>query len=139
MKDLRFILARLSKISLVVLMQIVVMFVVSTCPAIAAKDPVPSELPVKDTVTMIDLGAKTCIPCKLMAPILKELKEEYKGRASIFFIDVWDDKSQGKRFGVHSIPTQIFYDKHGKEVYRHTGFFSKEKIKNKLDKLIETK
>ena len=120
-------------------MQIGAMLVVSTYPAIAVEDPVPSELPVKDTVTMIDLGAKTCIPCKLMAPILEELKEEYRGRASIIFIDVWDDKSQGKRFGVYSIPTQIFYDKHGKEVYRHTGFFSKEKIKNRLDKLIETK
>lgn len=120
-------------------MQIGVMLVVSTYPAIAVEDPVHSELPVKDTVTMIDLGAKTCIPCKLMAPILEELKEEYRGRASIIFIDVWDDKSQGKRFGVHSIPTQIFYDKHGKEMYRHTGFLSKEKIKNRLDILIETK
>jgi len=85
------------------------------------------------------LGAKTCIPCKMMAPILEELNEEYRGRAAVIFIDVWENKSQGKRFGVLSIPTQIFYDKHGTEVYRHTGFLSKEKIKKRLDMLLESK
>jgi len=95
------------------------------------------EIPVKDTVTMVDLGAKTCIPCKLMAPILEELKVEYKDRAAVLFIDVWEDKSQARRFGVLSIPTQIFFDKHGKEIYRHTGFMEKKKIKEWLDKLIE--
>ncbi|HOP14810.1 MAG TPA: thioredoxin family protein, partial [Lentimicrobium sp.] len=39
-------------------------------------------------VTMIDLGADKCIPCKMMAPILEELKKEYAGRADIIFIDV---------------------------------------------------
>ena len=86
---------------------------------------------------MVDLGAKTCIPCKMMAPILEELKVEYDGRAAVIFIDVWEDKSQGKRFGIQSIPTQIFYDKHGNEVYRHQGFYSKKGIKKWLDTLIE--
>lgn len=95
------------------------------------------DLPVKDTVTMVDLGAKTCIPCKMMAPILEELKTEYKGRAEVIFLDVWEDPSHGKRFGILSIPTQIFFDKHGKEAYRHTGFMDKEKIKKWLDTLLE--
>lgn len=99
----------------------------------AANEPV---IPVKDTVTMVDLGAKSCIPCKMMAPILEELKAEYQGRAEVIFIDVWEDPGQGKRFGIRSIPTQIFYDKHGKEVYRHTGFLDKEKIKERLDTLL---
>jgi len=102
----------------------------------AANEPV---IPVKDTVTMVDLGAKTCIPCKMMAPILEELKTEYQGKAEVIFIDVWEDPSQGKRFGVMSIPTQIFYDRHGKEAYRHTGFMDKEKIKKWLDMLLERK
>ena len=93
-------------------------------------------VPVKDTVTMVDLGAKTCIPCKMMAPILEELKAEYKGQAEVIFIDVWEEPGQGKRFGILSIPTQIFYDKHGKETYRHTGFMDKEKIKKRLDTLL---
>ena len=94
-------------------------------------------VPVKDTVTMVDLGAKTCIPCKMMAPILEELKAEYQGRAEVIFIDVWQDPSQGKRFGILSIPTQIFFDKHGKETYRHTGFMDKEKIKEQLEMLLK--
>jgi len=96
-------------------------------------------VPVKDTVTMVDLGAKSCIPCKMMAPILEELKAEYEGRAAVIFIDVWKDRSQGLRFGVQAIPTQIFYDKHGKEVYRHVGFMDKKQIKELLDMLLEGK
>lgn len=95
------------------------------------------DIPVKDTVTMVDLGAKSCIPCKMMAPILEELKVEYQGRAAIIFIDVLEDPSQGKRFGVMSIPTQIFYDRHGAEIYRHVGFFAKKDMKKWLDMLIE--
>lgn len=102
----------------------------------AANGPV---VPVKDTVTMVDLGAKSCIPCKMMAPILEELKAEYEGRAAVIFIDVWKDRSQGPRFGIQAIPTQIFYDKHGKEVYRHVGFMDKDKIKKWLDMLLERK
>lgn len=102
----------------------------------AANGPV---VPVKDTVTMVDLGAKSCIPCKMMAPILEELKAEYEGRAAVIFIDVWKDRSQGPRFGIQAIPTQIFYDKHGSEVYRHIGFMDKETIKKQLDMLLERK
>ena len=92
-------------------------------------------VPVKDTVTMVDLGAHKCIPCKMMAPILKRLKEAYKGKAAIIFIDVWKDKSQAKRFGIRAIPTQIFFDKSGKEVYRHMGFMGEDAIINQLKKM----
>ena len=139
MKILRFIPTRFAIITLVILIQMSFMSIASVSQAIASESQAPSKLPVKDTVTMIDLGAKTCIPCKMLAPILKELEEEYRDRAAVIFIDVWENKSQGKRFGVLSIPTQIFYDKHGTEVYRHTGFLSKEKIKKRLDMLLESK
>src|SRR5512141_341070 len=67
------------------------------------------DVPAKDMVTMVDIGAKECIPCKMMAPIMESLEKEYQGRAAIIFIDVWKNKDQGKRFGIRSIPTQIFY------------------------------
>jgi thioredoxin 1 len=79
-------------------------------------------------VTMIDLGADGCVPCKMMAPILVELEKEYAGRADIIFIDVWKEPDQARKFGIRSIPTQIFFDKNGKEVYRHTGFMDKKRI-----------
>jgi thioredoxin 1 len=110
------------------------------CPGSGWTGSTPNEmtldLPVKDTVTLVDLGAKTCIPCRMMAPILEELKVEYSGRAAVVFIDVREDRSQGPRFGIQSIPTQIFYDRHGKEVYRHVGFLDKEKIKERLEALL---
>ena len=93
------------------------------------------DVPVKGMVTMLDLGAKSCIPCKMMAPIMEKLEKDYKGKAAIIFIDVWKDPDQSKRFGIRAIPTQIFYDKEGKEVYRHEGFMSENAIVTQLKNL----
>ena len=87
-----------------------------------------SKVPVKGMVTMIDLGAKKCIPCKMMAPILEELKKQYAGVFEIEFIDVWQSPAEAEKYGIQTIPTQIFFDASGKEVFRHVGFFSKEEI-----------
>ena len=87
-----------------------------------------AEVPVKGMVTLADLGAKKCIPCKMMAPILEKLEKVYATRAAVVFFDVWEDPAPAKRFGIRTIPTQIFFDKEGKEVYRHEGFLSEEEI-----------
>jgi thioredoxin 1 len=99
------------------------------------KPPVPTP----GLVTMVDLGAHKCIPCKMMAPIIAELQKEYKGRASVIFIDVWEHREQAELFGIRSIPTQIFYDKEGKEVDRHVGFLDKKSIVATFEKLGVTK
>ena len=96
-----------------------------------------SEIPVKGMVTMVDLGAKTCIPCKMMAPILTKLKKEYEGRAAIIFIDVWEHQDQGRKFHVSAIPTQIFFTKTGEEIYRHQGFLEEDAITKMLEILLE--
>lgn len=90
------------------------------------------DIPRKGTVTMLDLGADSCIPCKMMAPIMEKLEKEYKGRADIIFIDVWKNPDQAKRFNVKAIPTQIFFDKERKEVDRHVGFMKEAAIVGKL-------
>jgi len=87
-----------------------------------------NKLPVKGMITMIDLGAKKCVPCKMMAPIMEKMEKQYEGRAAIVFIDVWENKDQAAKYGVKVIPTQIFYDETGKETYRHVGFFSEKAI-----------
>jgi thioredoxin 1 len=94
-----------------------------------------TSVPVKGMVTMVDLGADKCAPCKLMAPILLDLEEEYQGRVAIIFLDVWKDKKPADHFGVRAIPTQIFFDATGKERYRHLGFLSKESIVAQLKKM----
>lgn len=93
------------------------------------------QLPVKGMVTLVDLGSHQCLPCRLMTPILDELKKKYKGRAAIVFLDVWEDRSLAAQYGIRAIPTQVFYDKQGREVFRHEGFLSKEKIEMVLAKL----
>ena len=84
---------------------------------------------------LLDLGADKCIPCKMMAPILEELKKEYAGKMNVDFIDVWKDPGAGKQYGIDMIPTQIFFDANGKELFRHTGFFGKEDILGKWKEL----
>ena len=80
---------------------------------------------------LVDLGADKCIPCKMMAPILEELKSEYEGTLIIEFIDVWKNPDEAPKYGIKLIPTQIFFDASGKELFRHEGFFSKEDILSK--------
>lgn len=84
---------------------------------------------------LLDLGAGKCIPCKMMAPILEELKKEYAGRMNVEFIDVWVNPDAGKPYGIEMIPTQIFFDASGKELFRHVGFFGREDILGKWKEL----
>lgn len=77
---------------------------------------------------LLDLGAHSCIPCKMMAPILDELKKEFAGVFRTEFIDVWKNPDAGTQYGIQAIPTQIFFDAEGKELFRHEGFFGKEDI-----------
>ncbi len=88
---------------------------------------VPKKLPV-----VIDLGRGTCIPCKMMLPILQELQEEYKGRAIIKIIDIRYEPEPARFYKIRLIPTQIFFDASGNEVYRHEGFMHKQSIKTKF-------
>jgi len=94
-----------------------------------------TNVPVKGMPTMVDLGAHKCIPCKMMAPVLEKAKKKYKERASIIFIDVWEDKAPGERFGIRAIPTQIFFDKEGREVFRHEGFMGEADIDRIFDRM----
>ena len=84
---------------------------------------------------LVDLGADKCIPCKMMAPVLEELKKEYAGKLVVEFIDVWKNPDAGKAYRIQLIPTQIFYDASGKELFRHEGFFSKKDILAKWKEL----
>jgi thioredoxin 1 len=99
----------------------------------AAATNAPSET--KPLPRLLDLGAGKCIPCKMMAPILEELKKEYAGRLEVAFIDVWQNPDAGKAYGIEMIPSQIFFDADGKELFRHTGFFGKEDILGKWKEL----
>lgn len=84
---------------------------------------------------MVDLGAGRCIPCKKMAPILVDLRSEYAGRAEVVFIDVWEQPDLADGYVFRAIPTQIFYDREGREVWRHEGFLDKPDIVAQLRRM----
>ena len=86
----------------------------ATTPAVAKKLP-----------RVVDLGADKCKACKELAPILEQLRKEYQGRVTVDFIDVWKNPKAGEPYKIRVIPTQIFFDADGKEVWRHEGFLPK--------------
>ena len=96
----------------------------------AVASPVNQNIP-----RLLDLGATKCVPCKMMKPILDELKSAYVGKLDVVFIDVWENGEAAKQYGVESIPTQIFFNETGKELYRHVGFMAKADILAKWKEL----
>jgi len=109
--------------------------VFSVLTSSAAQAAETKEIPAKGMVTMVDLGAKKCVPCKMMAPIMEKVEKDYQGRALIHFYDVWENREPAMKFGIRAIPTQIFFDTDAKEVYRHEGFMSEEDIVKQLTKM----
>lgn len=84
---------------------------------------------------LVELGADKCQACKMMVPVLDALRAEY---AEIFiteFVDVWAQPEAAKQHKVKLIPTQVFYDASGNELFRHEGFFSKDDIITKWQEL----
>ena len=88
----------------------------------------PEQLLGKGLPAMVDLGSDQCIPCKMMAPILEELKTKFVGKLQVNFLDVRKFPALAEIYGIKVIPTQVFYGASGKELFRHEGFYAKEDI-----------
>ena len=82
--------------------------------------------------TMAEFGAPGCPPCDMMQPILADLRKDRKDKLNVVFIHVGKEQVLGARYGISSIPVQVFFDASGKEVFRHTGFFAAEDIDRQL-------
>jgi thioredoxin 1 len=85
--------------------------------------------------TMVEFGAAGCVPCDMMQPILENLKKKYHNELNIVFVHVGEEQILGARFGITSIPVQAFFDKTGKEVFRHTGFYPQAEVEKKLGEM----
>lgn len=113
-------------------MRILVLALLATIIAAADGAPV-AKLP-----TLLDLGSKKCIPCKKMEPILEALGKDFTARMTVTFIDVNADaagRKAAESWAIQLIPTQIFLDANGKELFRHEGFYSHEDILAKWKEL----
>ena len=95
----------------------------------------PTEIASTPLPKLLDFGRGKCIPCKAMAPILKELSEEYKDRVIIKIIEIDQESGLTKANRVRLIPTQIFFDAKNQEVLRHEGFMSKDDIKKVFQRM----
>ena len=100
----------------------------------AAGNPLDRALQ-EDVPVVADFGRGTCTPCKMMKPILEDLKKKYDGRAEVLIIDTGEHPDLARRCGIRAIPTQIFYDASGQEVDRHSGFMPREDLVAKLREL----
>ncbi len=84
---------------------------------------------------LVDFGANSCIPCRQMRPILKELDKEYSGKTRVLVIDIYKNQNLAKEYKILVIPTLVFFDSKGKEVFRQVGVMEKEKIAAKLKEI----
>lgn len=75
------------------------------------------------------------MPCIKMEPILNQLREDFAGSMEVKFVDAWKNREEASSYRVQMIPTQIFYADDGQELYRHTGFYSREEILGKWREL----
>jgi thioredoxin 1 len=96
-------------------------------PGVQASEKTPASAPAS-LPRLVDLGSNRCQSCLAMVPVLEQLTSEYEGRMEVLFIDIWENPDAAGRYGIQLIPTQIFFDSGGKELFRHEGFFSREDI-----------
>ena len=103
--------------------------------AALAKDNPVDKVRASGMPSLVDFGSTGCVPCDMLAPILDTLREKYKEKLNVLFIHVGQEPILAGRYGIQSIPVQIFFDKTGKEVFRHVGFFPQEQIEAKLSEM----
>ena len=82
--------------------------------------------------TLVQFGATGCPPCDMMQPILERLKKKFSDKLNIVFAHVRKNPILGARFGIRSIPVQVFFDKKGQESFRHVGFYAEDDVLKQL-------
>ena len=100
--------------------------------AAAARDNPVDKARTSGRPTLVDFGAAGCRPCDMMSPILETLRKKYEGKVNVEFVHVREEQVLAARYGIQSIPVQVFFDRSGKEMFRHVGFFPQEEIERKL-------
>jgi len=103
--------------------------------AVLAQDNPVDKVRASGRPSLVDFGSTGCVPCEMLAPILDKLKEKYKRKIDVLVIHVGEEPVLASRYSIQSIPVQIFFDKTGKEVFRHVGFFPQEQIEMKFTEL----
>jgi thioredoxin 1 len=84
----------------------------------------------KPLITFVELGSVKCIPCKMMQPVMRSIEKKYANQIEVVFHDVWkpEERHYAQEYGIRVIPTQVFLNKNGEEIFRHEGFFPEKEI-----------
>ena len=90
-----------------------------------------SDLPV-----LVDFWADWCMPCKMIAPIVEELSQEYNGKLDFAKLDVDSNPNTAMSYGVRSIPTLLIF-KGGKPIDQIVGAVPKGVLKKKIDSALD--
>ena len=125
---------RLLNLALVIALFGIASIIAQEKKSATAEKNVPPEK--KPLVTFVELGSVNCIPCRQMQPVMKAIEKKYGAQVKVVFYDVWkpDQRKHAEQYGIKLIPTQVFLDAAGKELFRHEGFYPEAEIDKLLQK-----
>ena len=104
-------------------------------PATPAAVPAPRAVAAAAKPRLLELGSMRCQACLEMAKVLDALRASQGEKLQVDFIDVFEQPEAADRYKISLIPTQILFDPSGKEIFRHTGYFSHDDILAKFREL----
>ena len=119
----------------IIIMAVLFMLMLSGCGHAGEVDTVLEKAKKEQKAVMLELGSVGCIPCEQMKPVMQQLRDNYKGKLEVLFVDVRVNKEVARKYNVFGIPTQVFLDKNGKEFSRHIGFYPYEEMQDVLKKI----
>ena len=88
------------------------------------------------TPVLVEFWATWCAPCRMVAPIVEELAEEYEGKITVVKLDVDQNPKTASKYGIMSIPSLIVF-KDGSPVSNLVGFRPKADLKRSLDEVLD--
>ncbi|HMP96972.1 MAG TPA: thioredoxin family protein [Kiritimatiellia bacterium] len=116
------------------LLALVCTVLLSACgkaPVAPSSDAAPAD----GRPVLMEFGSTKCKACQEMKPVIDGLRDELSGLIDVIMVDVALEPEQAEQHGIELIPTQIFKGADGRELFRHTGFFSREAILAKWQEL----
>ncbi len=94
-----------------------------------------TEVIQSSTPVLVDFSAEWCGPCKMLAPVIEELADEYVGRIKVGRLDIDDNRQSPGQYGIQGVPTLIIFQ-NGQPVKKFVGLTPKDKITEALDQLL---